>query len=151
MYFQSNNWWRFRKILWPSQNIWTLSWHDFTNSQKRLVFVLNLTTIRSDNKLFVNRKFVKPFTELIKNLHLFLQTKSGKPQPDRIRVLLMPLYYSWEKKYKGEKSQVGNENNKQCIKYEARTNDDAMCVNHLLHPKNAIQVVHLTKSRLSFT
>ena len=38
---------------------------------------------------------------------------------------------------KGGKSQVGNENNKQCIKYEARTNDDAMCVNHLLHPKNA--------------
>ena len=25
MYCQSNNWWRFRKILWPSQNIWTLS------------------------------------------------------------------------------------------------------------------------------
>ena len=24
-YCQSNNWWRFRKILWPSQNIWTLS------------------------------------------------------------------------------------------------------------------------------
>ena len=24
MYCQSNNWWRFRKILWPSQNIWTL-------------------------------------------------------------------------------------------------------------------------------
>ena len=24
MYYQSNNWWRFRKILWPSQNIWTL-------------------------------------------------------------------------------------------------------------------------------
>ena len=23
-YFQSKNWWRFRKILWPSQNIWTL-------------------------------------------------------------------------------------------------------------------------------
>ena len=21
---QSNNWWRFRRILWPSQNIWTL-------------------------------------------------------------------------------------------------------------------------------
>ena len=21
---ESNNWWRFRKILWPSQNIWTL-------------------------------------------------------------------------------------------------------------------------------
>ena len=27
MYYQSNNWWRFRKILWPSQNIWTLN-HD---------------------------------------------------------------------------------------------------------------------------
>ena len=24
MYCQSNNWWRFRKILWPSHNIWTL-------------------------------------------------------------------------------------------------------------------------------
>ena len=24
MFWQSNNWWRFRKILWPSQNIWTL-------------------------------------------------------------------------------------------------------------------------------
>ena len=24
MYYQSNIWWRFRKILWPSQNIWTL-------------------------------------------------------------------------------------------------------------------------------
>ena len=24
MYCQSNNWWRSRKILWPSQNIWTL-------------------------------------------------------------------------------------------------------------------------------
>ena len=23
-YCQSNDWWRFRKILWPSQNIWTL-------------------------------------------------------------------------------------------------------------------------------
>ena len=45
---------------------------------------------------------------------------------------------------------MGNENNKQCIKYEAWTNDDAMCVNHLLHPKNAIQV-HLTKSRSGFT
>ena len=45
---------------------------------------------------------------------------------------------------------MGNENNKQCIKYEAWTNDDAMCVNHLLHPKNAVQV-HLTKSRPSFT
>ena len=67
----------------------------------------------------------------------FLRAQNGKSQPDRIRVLLMPLYYSWEKKCKGEKSQVGNENNKQCIKYEARTNDDAMCVNHLLHPKNA--------------
>ena len=29
MRWQSNNWWRFHKILWPSQNIWTLtsSWH----------------------------------------------------------------------------------------------------------------------------
>ena len=26
MYCQSNNWWRFRKILWPSQNIWTLAY-----------------------------------------------------------------------------------------------------------------------------
>ena len=25
MYCQSNNWWRFRKILWPSQNMWTLT------------------------------------------------------------------------------------------------------------------------------
>ena len=25
MYCQSNNWWRFPKILWPSQNIWTLA------------------------------------------------------------------------------------------------------------------------------
>ena len=25
MYCQSNNWWRFCQILWPSQNIWTLS------------------------------------------------------------------------------------------------------------------------------
>ena len=25
MYCQSNNWWRFRKILWASQNVWTLS------------------------------------------------------------------------------------------------------------------------------
>ena len=25
MYCQSNNWWRFLKILWPSQNIWTLT------------------------------------------------------------------------------------------------------------------------------
>ena len=24
MYCQSNNWWRFHKILWPSQNILTL-------------------------------------------------------------------------------------------------------------------------------
>ena len=24
MYYQSNNWWRFLKTLWPSQNIWTL-------------------------------------------------------------------------------------------------------------------------------
>ena len=24
MYCQSNNWWRFCRILWPSQNIWTL-------------------------------------------------------------------------------------------------------------------------------
>ena len=24
MYCQSNNWWRFCKVLWPSQNIWTL-------------------------------------------------------------------------------------------------------------------------------
>ena len=23
--FRTNNWWRFRKILWPSQNIWILS------------------------------------------------------------------------------------------------------------------------------
>ena len=28
MKFESqNNWWRFRKILWPSQNIWTLNTH----------------------------------------------------------------------------------------------------------------------------
>ena len=26
-YCQSNNWWRFRKNLWPSQNIWTLSFN----------------------------------------------------------------------------------------------------------------------------
>ena len=25
LYWQSNNWWRFHNILWPSQNIWTLS------------------------------------------------------------------------------------------------------------------------------
>ena len=31
-------------------------------------------------------------------------------------------------KKQGGKSQVGNENNSQCIKYEAQTNDDAMCV-----------------------
>ena len=30
MYCQSNNWWRFRKILWPSQNIWTLSDQDLS-------------------------------------------------------------------------------------------------------------------------
>ena len=24
-YFSSNNWWRFCKILWPSQNLWTLT------------------------------------------------------------------------------------------------------------------------------
>ena len=26
---RTNNWWRFRKILWPSQNIWTLRDHPF--------------------------------------------------------------------------------------------------------------------------
>ena len=26
MYCQSNNWWIFHKIMWPSQNIWTLWW-----------------------------------------------------------------------------------------------------------------------------
>ena len=25
IYCQSNNWWRFRRIVWPSQNIWTLT------------------------------------------------------------------------------------------------------------------------------
>ena len=42
MYCQSNNWWRFCKILWPSQNIWTLLvisgriwWKSVQNPQKQ--------------------------------------------------------------------------------------------------------------------
>ena len=44
MYCQSNNWWRSRKITWPSQNIWTLK----KSSQQDFItrtLALNMTTI----------------------------------------------------------------------------------------------------------
>ena len=40
MYCQSNNWWIFRKILWSSQNIWTLLMFS-----KTLIFLVRYSTL----------------------------------------------------------------------------------------------------------
>ena len=45
VYCQSNNWWRFRKILWPSQNIWTLQ------SNKQLVLLCLIACRKSTPRL----------------------------------------------------------------------------------------------------
>ena len=45
-------WWRFRKILWPSQNIWTLTVLTFTQSRKlrTLCFV-----VREEGTIYVHK------------------------------------------------------------------------------------------------
>ena len=45
-YCQSNNWWRFRKILWPSQNIWTLP-HNGAWMVLKLKLNLNFITLKT--------------------------------------------------------------------------------------------------------
>ena len=41
-YCQSNNWWRFRKIMWPSKNIWTLTPLSFFYHKKVLQQLYNV-------------------------------------------------------------------------------------------------------------
>ena len=42
MYCQSHNWWKFCKILWPSQNIWTLKTHGLKPSCPEIKMFMNL-------------------------------------------------------------------------------------------------------------
>ena len=57
MYCQSNNWWRFRKILWPSRNIWTLQW-------KRDMHVLKINYLVPEFAPLVRMRFRSRWWEL---------------------------------------------------------------------------------------
>ena len=78
----TNNWWRFCKILWPSQNIWTLQKVDFRCHTLNL-FNFNRNYISSN--LNVNSSHMSSVCQRQKNIMSQLLADSG--------ALFIPLHY----------------------------------------------------------
>ena len=86
MYCQSNNWWRFHKILWPSQNIWTWAGikEDYLNILNRYhkdLSVSFFTFLRMNicmcDKTFMTSSFNLAVLEIKKVWNIF-QTKINR-------------------------------------------------------------------------
>ena len=82
MYCQSNNWWRFRKILWPSQNIWTLRPKSYLKCLKSIYFAKKRSTMLTKKAMyFYNMKKISwnlnTYCDLtsfeVKKLHVLAQ------------------------------------------------------------------------------
>ena len=67
MYCQSNNWWRFRKILWPSQNIWNLKLMFSNLTHRATVYNTGVySKVHSINKYYIHSTYCNNKQQMIK-------------------------------------------------------------------------------------